>query len=275
MSFELFIGLVTVLSLVYVGISKFIQDKLTDKKAMTGMQAESKRLNDEFEAAKKRDDKARMDQIMKEQMEFLPKMNSVMFSQFKPMIVVLGVFLILTWGVGQIDPTVKDDIRLGMKDDGFGCDLKAGDGVFSACFELPADANIGKWQYSAKAINDGGGEIGHNSTYFLVGTDKVQNIYTDAPRGEAVSLSTDKAEYKTGDTVKLFASNPKAASMEAIMDNGTVFFVDLPFTIPILNVQRIYQPYWWFIFVSLVGNLGVSLVMAIRNKGKDSAGAKK
>lgn len=274
MSFELFIGLVTVLSLAYVGISKFIQDKMTDRKAMSEMQSESKRLNEEFEAAKKRDDKARMDQIMKEQMEFLPKMNSVMFSQFKPMIVVLGVFLILTWGVGQIDPTVKDDIRLAMKDDGLGCDLKAGDGIYSACYDIPADANNGKWQYSAKAMNDGGGEIGHNSSYFLVGSGKVENTYTDAPRGDPVSLSTDKASYNPGESVKLSAVSQKAVSMEAILDNGTVFFVDLPFSIPILNVQRIYQPYWWFIFVSLIGNLGISLVMAIRNRG-ENAGVKK
>jgi hypothetical protein len=272
MAFELYIALVTALSLVYVGIAKVIQDKLTDKKAMAEMQAESKRLNQEFDDAKKRNDKKKMDEVMQQQMEFLPKMNKVMFSQFKPMFAVLGIFLVLTWAVGQIDPSVKDDIHLSLMDDGKDCDLKAGDGIFSGCYALENNATVGKWQFTAISHNENGGEIGRNSTLFLVGVSSSHDNYTDAAKGEPVGVSTDKPGYSLQETAKLYVYDPKASSVSGILDNGTVFFVDLPFSIPLINVQRIYQPYWWFIFISLIANLGVTLGMGILNKKKDGKG---
>jgi len=268
MVFESYIAIVTVVSLIYVAIAKVIQDRMIDKKAMTDMQADSKRLNKEFDDAKKRNDKAKMDKIMQEQMDFLPQMNKVMFSQFKPMFIILGIFLMITWAVGQLDPSVKDDIRMNMSDDGRGCDLKAGDGILSACYTLPGDASTGKWQFTAITYNSGGGEAGRNSTFFVVGPGQVHDNYTDAMKGEAVSASTDRHEYNPGEIVKLYASDPNAASAVAVLDNGTVFYVDLPFTIPLINVQRIYQAYWWFIFISLIANLGFALGMAVINRNK-------
>ncbi len=160
MVFESYIAIVTVVSLIYVAIAKVIQDRMIDKKAMADMQADSKRLNKEFDDAKKRNDKAKMDKIMQEQMDFLPQMNKVMFSQFKPMFIILGIFLLITWAVGQLDPSTKDDLRLNMSDDGKGCDLKAGDGIYSACFTLPTNSTMGKWQFTAITYNSGGGEAG-------------------------------------------------------------------------------------------------------------------
>jgi len=273
MVFESYIALVTVVSLIYVAIAKFLQDRMTDKKAMADMQAESKRLNKEFDEAKKRNDKTKMDKVMQEQMDFLPKMNKVMFSQFKPMFVILGLFLIITWAVMQLDPSTKDDIRINMSDDGKGCDLKAGDGIFSACFLLPGNATLGKWQFTGIAYNKDGGEIGRNSTFFVVGPGPVHDNYTDAMKGELVSASTGKSEYNPGEIVKLYASDPNAAGAVADLDNGTVFYVDLPFTIPLVftNVQRIYQAYWWFIFISLIANIGFAIAMTIINRTKGTA----
>ena len=51
-------------------------------------------------------------------------------------------------------------------------------------------------------------------------------------------------------------------SMDAVISNGTYFRVDLPLTIPVFNVQSIYQPYWWFILVSVIANLSLSLVLS-------------
>ncbi len=93
-------------------------------------------------------------------------------------------------------------------------------------------------------------------------------------KGEQVSASTDKREYNPGEIVKLYAFDMNAVSAVAVLDNGTVFYVDLPFTIPLIftNVQRIYQAYWWFIFISLIANLGFALGMAVINRNKAAAG---
>ena len=266
MVFETFAALVGLLAVVYACMTRFIQSKLIDRSKIEGIQAESKKLSKEFEEAKKKGNKKKMDEVMKKQMEFLPKMNQMMIAQFKPMIFILALFFVFTWGVGQINPLVKDDITITMVDDGSGCDADAGDGTYSACYKI-GDTNYGKWVFSARAM-DGDNEIGQNSTYFLYNSDDLSDTFTEAPGGEPVDVSTDKTTYYEGETVKLYAKSEKAGGMEATLDNGTSFHVDLPIEIPIINVKRIQQPYWWFILVSLIVNLSVSFTMGRLRKRK-------
>lgn len=256
MFFE-FTTLVAFLAVVYAGITKFVQNKLVDRSEMEGLQKESKRLSEEFEKAKKAGNQKKMDEVMKQQLEFLPKMNKAMMAQFKPMIVILGVFFIFTWGVGQLDPTTKDDILMNLSDDGQGCDAEAGDGIHSGCLLLDSE-NTGKWMFMAKAYR-GSSDAGHNSTYFLYGT-AISDGYAEGPAGEPVMVSTDKAEYSKGETVKLYAKTG-AERVEARLDHGTAFAVELPLAIPILNVKTIHQAYWWFIFISITANLTLTFVL--------------
>jgi len=203
--------------------------------------------------------------VMQKQMKFLPKMNKVMFSQFKPMIVILALFGGFMWGLGYIDPAPHDDITIMLADDGAGCDKEAGDGIYSGCYMLEG-MNYGKWGYTAKAL-DGDTEIGTNSTYFRYNSD-VNDTFAEAPKGEPVQLSTDKEDYYPGETVKLYAQSPKATAIKAVLDNGTYFSVELPLTIPLVNVKTIYQPYWWFILISLITNLSLSIAMKQLGKKK-------
>ena len=210
--------------------------------------------------------KKKMDEIMEKQMEFLPRMNSMMFKQFKPMLVILVIFFAFTWLLTYLDPTVKDDIFLNLTDDGKGCDLVAGDGNFTGCYKFDS-ASYGKWMITVKSMN-GGSELGRNSTFILYGSN-VSDNFAEGPKGEPVAISADKQYYSPGDTMRLTASSPQPGTgMAAELDNGTSFKVDLPFTIPLINVQRIQQPYWWFIFVSLITNLAASLVMGQLDKAR-------
>jgi hypothetical protein len=252
-----FTALVAFLAVLYAGITKFVQTKLVDRSEMEGIQKESRRLSEEFEKAKKANDRKKMDRIMKEQMEFFPKMNKAMVSQFKPMIVILAVFFAMTWAIGQVDPIVKDDIAVNLTDDGSGCDQKSGDGILSGCLTA-GPGNAGRWVVSAKAYR-GGGQVGHNSTAFVYRSGSVEG-YLEGPQGEPVILSTDKAEYSEGDQIRLYAKT-SAERVEAHLDSGTAFSVELPLTIPIINVKTIHQPYWWFIFISLISNLAMTLVL--------------
>jgi hypothetical protein len=256
MDFELFTALVGVLAVVYAGTAKFIQNKLVDRSKIKGIQAESKKLNEDMKKAKERNDKATIDKIMKKQMEFLPKMNTMMFAQFKPMIFVLAIFFAFTWMVGQIDPTVSDDITIQLLDDGYDCDDVAEDGVYSGCLE---PENSGKWIANVKAYRNGG-EIGHNSTFFAY-AQEIDDSYLENAVGEPLVVNTDKKNYVSGETVKIYASANDVSMVEAKFDNATAFRVDLPLTIPILNVSRIYQPYWWFILISLISNLSIGFVL--------------
>ncbi|HSB46529.1 MAG TPA: EMC3/TMCO1 family protein [Candidatus Bilamarchaeum sp.] len=257
MVFEIFTALVAFLAVAYAGITKFVQNKLIDRSEMEGLQKESKRLSEEFDKAKKANDKKKMDRIMKEQMEFFPKMNKAMMGQFKPMAVILIVFFAFTWVVGQLDPAVKDDIAINMTDDGSGCDALAGDGIFTACHTLESE-NEGRWVVSAKAYR-GGSELGANSTAFAYVAGSPEG-YLENPHGEQILLSTDKQVYSKGDEARIYA-NATADRIEARLDSGTAFSVELPFTIPLINVKTIHQPYWWFISISLVTNLTLTFVM--------------
>ena len=113
-----------------------------------------------------------------------------------------------------------------------------------------------------------GAEAGKNSTYFMY-SKIVDDTYTENGHGEMLLVSTDKKTYDEGETVKLFAEATEVSNVEAVLDNGTSFRVDLPITIPLLNVQRIYQPYWWFILISLVSNLSLSLIISKMRKKKE------
>ncbi|MFH0885162.1 MAG: EMC3/TMCO1 family protein [Candidatus Micrarchaeota archaeon] len=286
MVIETFTALVGFLALIYAGITKFVQGKLVDKSEMEAMQAESKRLNEEFQKAQKADDKKKMDRIMKEQMEFLPRMNTVMFKQFRPMFVILIIFAGFIWVVNEFDPFIKDDIRLNLTDDGQGCDRFPGDGTFTGCFRLDG-TSFGKWTVKAKAIENGA-DVADNETFFIYNPTSDADRYTEQGKGEDMELSTDKQEYVSGETVVITAvpaNMTKGSSfiiqlaapreldvdrVEATVSNGTYFRADLPLAIPLLEIKSIYQPYWWFIFISLIANLGLGFVMGqVKKKGKN------
>lgn len=279
MIMEMFTALVAGLAVAYAGFAKFVQSKLIDRSAVESIQAESKKLSEEFKKAKETGNQKKMDEAMKRQLEFMPKMNKVMMMQFKPMFVILGVFLALNFVVSHIDPTVQDDLLINMSDDGLGCDDTAGDGVWSACHDFKG-GNYGKWTLSARALENGA-EIGKNETYVLYNPQADEDTYTEMGTGAPLIITADKRVYYTGETARIyvlpaketsaFPSGTRPVDVDAVrlqVSNGTYFRVDLPFTIPVFNVQRIYQPYWWFILISFVCNISLSVVLGRLKKGQ-------
>ncbi len=259
MDLELYIWLVALAALIYAAVSRTIQGKFVNKKEMEEIQKESKALNQEYKKAAERNDKAAMEKIMKKQMELFPRMNKMMFASFKPMIIILLFFGGFIYVVNHFDPTTQDDITLMLSDDGKGCDESAGDNIYSGCYEIGGE-NQGKWTFSAVALSSGA-EIGNNQTYFFYGRED-SDRYAEGGKGAAVAPSTDKQMYYEGDTVRLYASAPsQTTEVKAVLNNGTWFYVDLPFTLPIFNVKRIYHPYWWFILISVVLGLIISFIL--------------
>ena len=264
MVLEYFTALVGVLAVTYAGIAKFLQNKLIDRSMVEGVQAKSKKLNEEFKKAKEKGNQTEMDRIMKKQMEVLPEMNKVMFAQFKPMIIIIGIFLVFTWVVGMVDPTTQDDFTVRLYNNGEGCDVTAEDGIYSGCFDLNG-SNYGKWGVTVSSFRNGV-EAGSNSTFFSYNEETDDN-YVENAKGEALEVSTDKKHYVAGESATIFAKpGGEVSEITATVNNGTSFRVDLPVTIPILNVKRIYQPYWWFILISLIANLSLSVIIGQARK---------
>jgi hypothetical protein len=163
--------------------------------------------------------------------------------------------------VGYLDPSIKDDFVVKLHDDGKTCDLVAGDYVFSGCYNLSNSTNYGKWMVNYKSLKEGG-ELGQNWSYILYNSNNDSDTFVEAPKGDILEVRSDKKYYSIGESVKLYATDPshKATEVDATLNNGTEFYVDLPFTIPIINVKRIHQPYWWFILISLITNLVISTI---------------
>jgi len=267
MDFSYYVILVAVSAIIYAGITRFLQNKLVDRSKMEDLQKESKRLNEEYKKASESKNQARMDAVMKEQMELFPKMNKIMLSQFKPMIIIICIFFAVTWAVNQVNPTVEDDLIFKLYDDGSGCDKLAEDGIFTACVNMENE-NYGKWTATAKAM-EGDKELGMNATYFLYNTKSHQDIYTEAGTGTSLRIYTEMETYYPGETVEIFVIPPQGThEVDLSVSNGTYFYVDLPFTIPILDVQRIFQPHWWFIFVSLISGITISFILGKLRKKK-------
>ena len=64
MPFENYAILLTVLAVIYSAVARFIQLKLVNKAEMDAVQSESKRLNDEYKAAEKANQKEKMERLM-------------------------------------------------------------------------------------------------------------------------------------------------------------------------------------------------------------------
>ncbi len=261
MPFENYEILLAVLAVIYSGVARFIQLKLINKAEMDAVQAESKRLNEEYKAAEKAHDKAKSERLMKEQMELFPRMNKVLLSQFKPMIVILVVFFFVNWAITAYDPAKLDDVTLMAHLNG------SGNGTYTAYYMLNS-TTYGKWVASATAY-DAGADIADNSTYFLYNVDNTTDTFLLAPKGQPMAVSTDKQTYYPGDTLEVMVTPPPGATgVNVTLNMGTSFYVDLPFTIPLVNVQRLHEPYWWFIFVALIGGMIISIAYSMMTQKK-------
>ncbi len=247
--------LIALVALLYSLITRVLQFKLGNQKEMEALQKQSKVLNEEFKQAQKDENQARMDLIMEKQKAHLGKMGPMMMGQFKVMAVILVFFFGFMWVIDAINPFVQDDILLRLVDDGSGCDSIPGDSIYSGCHTLSNIDNVGPWVATVSAYDSGGGEFAKDSTYFIH-QDGLPDLLPLVKEKDPIEVNVEKTHYSTGETVKITAIPSKNASkLTAVLNNATWFYVDLPFTIPLLNVQRISQPYWWFIFVTIIAGL--------------------
>jgi len=177
-------------------------------------------------------------------------------------------------------PGTSDDSRMALFDDGLAshCDAAAGDLIFSNCYSLPADGKRGAWVIDVHLYSASNESLSKNATaiYYEGGNasdvwmqPSVQSGLLDGFMGKVphfISPSTDKSNYTAGETVAIHASvSPPLPSgrLEATVNSGTFFYVDLPFSIPLINISRIIGSYGLFIFSVFLLSMLYSITKAV------------
>jgi len=254
---EYFFLFVTVLAIIYAILARVLQFKFGNQRDMEALNKETKEVNAAYKKAADEKNKEKMDLYMKKQQQLFPKMGKVMIGQFKVMAIVLVIFLGLTWVIGTINPYGADDITIHLFDNGLGCDVHAGDGIYSGCYNLTI-GNPGQWTTTVNVYDDNNAILAQNSSSFSYIHSNKGQLYLPK-KGKPVSVLFSKEVYSYGEQLSVYAVPSEELGnidkVDATFNMGTWFYVDLPVTIPFLNISRIVQSYWWFILVSLLFGL--------------------
>ncbi|MEM4272113.1 MAG: EMC3/TMCO1 family protein [Candidatus Bilamarchaeaceae archaeon] len=237
--------IVTLCGIAYAGISQFIRGKLVDMKRMKKIQKQMNSLNKEYlEALKKRDNR-RMDAIQLKQNEIMPEFHRMMVGQLKVMGVVIVIFISFMWGLGAIDPNVEDDFQ-------FQLYQNSPDWCGNLSF---GNGPTGPWLVEAKAFS-GESEIAQNGVVILYGVTDAEHKPYATTMGEPMKVTSDKEAYSIGESAKICASAPSEADrIVATANSGTWFHVQLPFTVPFLEIKTLSGSNIWFIIVSLLASI--------------------
>lgn len=256
----LYFYFVTALAAVYAIAVRILQNKLIDQNLVKEVQQTTKKMNELYKAAA--NDARKAEEIKKMNEQMMPKFNRMLMGQMKMMIVILFVFFTFTWISGHLDPTTQDDFSINL--------TKSENGTFSGSFILN-NSNSSFWYVTVKAYN-GDSELATNQTTFFVGSKSEQIIWVRAT-GSSMPVSLSKDIYSNGNSVFVFAQPPaQTTHTVATFNSGTRFYVDLPFTIPLLNLRRIYDSQSWFIFAAVIIGLFVNPAFSFVEKLKSRLG---
>ena len=231
------------LALIYVGISRFITRRFTDRKFMEEYKEKMKELNKEFAEASKRNDVKKMEEIHERQKkELLPGMKKLMKEQVKMLVIIFILFTLALYSLNVIDPTNKDDIVKSV--------------VGSGNITIKAD-KPGIWRIVVK-------QNGRERASLEIGVGELaKKPRLNATLGKSY-VWVDKSHYSVGENIVIHYSNmPKS---DIVADRGTRAEIGIPF------IGRIEGSYWVFIFFVIVLGLGESLARGAIEKLK---GAKK
>lgn len=267
---------------VYVSAVTFIQDNVGGKGRFKALQEEMRENQKKMMDASR----ARREEETQELMNQYWKMTSeLMKLQFMFLIPILAIFIALAAFFPLVEPGMEDDVRLQLFDDGLAahCDATASDAIHSNCYSLPASAKRGAWVIDAYLYSPANEQLARNATAIFIEAGKpsdiwlqsqTQNGFLDGLMGKTphtLNVSTDKKDYSTGETVSISAfSSPSntAGRIEAVLDAGTFFYLDLPFALPLINISRIIGSYGVFIFLAFVLSICYSIAKAVYDAAK-------
>jgi len=276
---------VALLAIAYVALTTTIQTNIGGKNRLKTLQEEMKAVQLRLMEATKSKDAAESDAVMKQYWDLTGELMKVQFQMLAVLLVVLFVFMAI---FPHFEPGGADDLRAQLYDDGLAshCDALAGDGIFSNCFAVPAGANTGAWVADVYLYSASNETLARNGTALYVEGGSPQDIWVqpitqsgfiDGLLGKTayhVNATADRQNVTRGQTVALYATvSPKPANgarLEGALDMGTFYYVDLPFTIPLINIRRIIGSYGVFLFaafvISILYSIGKAVYAAVNKK---------
>jgi len=276
---------IALLAIVYVALTTTIQTNIGGKNRLKTLQEEMKTVQLQLMEASKKKDAAESDAIMKKYWDLTGELMKAQFQMLGVLLVILFVFMAI---FPHFEPGAEDDLRAQLYDDGLAahCDVLAGDGVFSSCFALPAGAGKGAWVADVSLYSAGNETLAKNGTPLYVEGGVPEDIWLQpvsqsgfidgllGKKAYSINVTTDKQNVTRGQSVALYATvsptPPKGARLEAAINMGTFYYVDLPFTIPLINIRRIIGSYGVFLFaafvISILYSIGKAVYTAVTKK---------
>ena len=263
---------------IYVAISTFLQAKIGGKNSLRGLQAEMREIQVKMsDAAKKHNDKE-VDRLMSENMALTSKL---MVIQMQFAVVILFVFFGFAMLFSFVEPGHQDDAKFALYDDGLAshCDLVANDSIYSGCYTVPQNSSKGAQVIDVFLNSSTGDSLAHSGAAIYVEGGAPSDIWVqnvsqagllDMALGKTayhLNVSVNDSNVARGGTVAVRANSipaaPQGASFGASSNMGTFFYVDLPFTLPLLNIRRIIGSTGVLIFSAFVLSITYSLLKAI------------
>jgi len=269
-SVEQYLAFLAVLAALYIAVLNFAQGKIGGARNIRAIQAEMRALQMRMNEAAKKRDSAALDAAVSDNMKLTMEMMVV---QFKIMAVILALLIPLSFVFPFIEPQMHDDTTHILFDDGLAphCDTLAGDGTHSSCMAMPANAQKGAWVIDFHLKSSANETVFRNATALYVEGGAPGDIWLQPPQQGGIldivtgkkpmlmQVSVSKENATLGEELALYATPPHRLSegerIVAVSNSGTFLYLDLPTTIPLLNIRRIIGSYGIFIFLAFVESI--------------------
>jgi hypothetical protein len=269
-------------AVVYVSITMTVQSRIGGRNRLKTLQEEMKGVQLRLMEAGKSRDAAASDAVMKEYWQLTGELMKIQFQMFGLLIIILFAFMAV---FPYLEPGSADDIRAQLFDNGLAvnCDFVAGDGIYSGCFAIPENAKKGAWVADVFLLSAGNETLARNATALYVEggvpddvwlQSSAQSGFLDGLLGKTayhVAVNASAQNATLGQQLALYAAVspaqlPQGAVIEGVLNSGTFYHLDLPFTIPLINIHRIIGSYGAFLLAAFAVSIAYSIGRAIYNK---------
>lgn len=106
--------IIIIIAICYACFSLFINRKIGKRKETMKIQAEMNEINKELRKAIKEKNDAKMKELEIKQREMMPLMTKIMINSFKPMIVIIPIFMAIIWIIQIIVPSFAINLGFGI-----------------------------------------------------------------------------------------------------------------------------------------------------------------
>ena len=159
--------LLALVAALYAAFLVFLQNNIGGKGRMRSLQLEVQQLQKTMTEAAKNKKEKEMDAAIAQNWKLTGELMKIQMQLYAVLLVVLFV---AAFAFPHVEPGMGDDTRLQLYDDGLAshCDAAAGDGIYSNCYAIPANATRGAWVIDAYLYSASNDTLSRNATAIYV-----------------------------------------------------------------------------------------------------------